>query len=81
MAEQATEISVASRAAVEQAGQVLVQYSFSTLGVWLATSDFGTASRDSQKAAKMSFDKVRVSAEPSVGRPTGAFVDATASAN
>jgi small conductance mechanosensitive channel len=52
-----------------------------TLGVWLATSDFGAASRDLQKAAKMSFDKVRVSAEPSVDRPTRASVDATASAN
>ncbi|MDB5525873.1 MAG: mechanosensitive ion channel family protein [Rhizobium sp.] len=36
-----------------------------TLNVWLDTSDFGDASRDLSKAAKMSFDKVRVSTEQS----------------
>ena len=37
-----------------------------TLSVWLGTSDFGAASRDLLKAAKMSFDKVRDSASDPV---------------
>jgi small conductance mechanosensitive channel len=40
-----------------------------TLSVWLDTSDFGGASRDLAKAAKMSFDKVRDSANDSAVKP------------
>jgi small conductance mechanosensitive channel len=51
-----------------------------TLSVWLATSDFGAASRDISKAAKTSFDKVRVNAEQpadiNVGISTAAAVPA-----
>jgi small conductance mechanosensitive channel len=43
-----------------------------TLAVWLGTSDFGAASRDLSKAAKMSFDKVRVSAEQPAAKSVGA---------
>jgi hypothetical protein len=49
-----------------------------TVGVWLSTSDFGAASRDLSKAAKMSFDKVRVSAEQPVDK--GIAMSATATA-
>jgi small conductance mechanosensitive channel len=42
-----------------------------TLSVWLNTTDFGAASRDLSKSAKMSFDKVRDSAsDPSVNTAT-----------
>ena len=42
-----------------------------TLSVWLGTSDFGAASRDLSKSAKMSFDKVRDSATPSADNAAG----------
>ena len=35
-----------------------------TLEVWLSTADYGAASRDLQKAAKMAFDKIRADSAP-----------------
>lgn len=47
-----------------------------TLSVWFDTADFGAASRDLSKAAKMSFDKVRDSARDAAVKPPSPEMEA-----